>query len=184
MSAIIHSNPISTVFYLHNSPAPSLKTISYKKPLNKRIRIFIQLEQLFRQFKDKIETITNLDKGAAINCLLDIISMLKTYNLRLEIVKKLESQMSLSKKSNNSLELSLIQNIALRRSIPGSSYGFLIPQYHYWLEQEDSTCLNDLTHWYDLFKMHRLTIQLILKVMRNKTSIKDHVALDGFFKAV
>ena len=92
--------------------------------------------------------------------------------------------MSLSKKSNNSLELSLIQNIALRRSIPGSSYGFLIPQYHYWLEQEDSTCLNDLTHWYDLFKMHRLTIQLILKVMRNKTSIKDHVALDGFFKAV
>ena len=82
-----------------------------KSHFNERIRIFIQLDQLFRQFKDKIETITILDKGTAINCLLDIISMLKTYNLRLEIVKEFESQMSLSKKSNNSLELSLIQNI-------------------------------------------------------------------------
>jgi hypothetical protein len=33
MSAIIQSNPISTVSYLHNSPAASLKTISYEKPL-------------------------------------------------------------------------------------------------------------------------------------------------------
>ena len=82
-----------------------------KSHFNERIRIFIQLEQLFRQFKDKIETITILDKGTAINCLLDITSMLKTYNLRLEIVKAFENQMSLSKKSNNSLELSLIQNI-------------------------------------------------------------------------
>jgi cell division protein ZapD len=213
MSAIIQSNPISTVSYLHNSPAASLKTISYEKPLNERIRIFIQLEQLFRQFKDKTETITNLDKGAAINCLLDIISMLKTYNLKLEIVKEFENQISLSRKSNNSLELSLIQNIrsqfntlnistdviktisnitilnstllqniALRRSIPGGSYGFLIPQYHYWLEQEESTCLNDLTHWNDLFKMHRLALQLILKVIRNRTSINDYIALDGFFQ--
>ena len=54
-----------------------------KSHFNERIRIFIQLEQLFRQFKDKIETITNLDKVAAINFLLDIISMLKTYNLKL-----------------------------------------------------------------------------------------------------
>ena len=61
-----------------------------KSHFNERIRTFIKLEQLFRQFKDKIETITNLDKGAAINCLLDIISMLKTYNLRLEIVKNLK----------------------------------------------------------------------------------------------
>ena len=59
MNAIIQSNPISTVSYLYNSPAASLKTISYEKPFNERIRIFIQLEQLFRQFKDKIE-ITSL----------------------------------------------------------------------------------------------------------------------------
>ena len=82
-----------------------------KSHFNERIRTFIKLEQLFRQFKDKIETITILDKGTAINCLLDITSMLKTYNLKLEMVKEFESQMSLSKKSNNSLELSLIQNI-------------------------------------------------------------------------
>ncbi|MBU2570186.1 MAG: cell division protein ZapD [Gammaproteobacteria bacterium] len=64
--------------------------IVYEFPLNERIRILIRLELLFKQLGHFLEGSTMADRRAAINTLLDILTIFSRNDLKSEILKELE----------------------------------------------------------------------------------------------
>jgi cell division protein ZapD len=189
--------------------------ITYEFPLNERIRVFIRLEQLFQQFSHFLTGETVADKRAALDTLLDIITIFRRNDLKSEILKELDRHAKVLNKIANShsvnkqkleelldqlnqtskklyaangkigthvMESDLFQSIAQRSSIPGGTCSFDLPEFHYWLEQNESSRLKDLQHWSRPFTDIRTAIDLILNFIRNSSSPTQEVAEAGFYQ--
>ena len=190
-------------------------TITYEFPLNERIRDFIRLEQLFKQFFLLSVGESVAEKRAAITVILDLMTLFKRNDLKSELIKELDRQASnLNKIANNKgvdrdrlqeilaqlakineklyaitgkigghiLESHLFQSIAQRSSIPGGTYSFDLPEYHYWLEQEESIRIKDLHRWSSSFTDIYTAIEFILDFIRNSRSASKEIANAGFFQ--
>lgn len=64
--------------------------IIYEFPLQERIRVFIRLEQLFKQLDHFLTGSTIYDSRAAINTILDILTVFSRNDLKSEILKELD----------------------------------------------------------------------------------------------
>jgi cell division protein ZapD len=185
-------------------------TITYEFPLNERIRVFIRLEQLFQQFTHFSAGSTAIDKRAALSVLLDIIMIFQRHDLKSEVLKELERDAKvlrnteekeanasilleiaqMSKKLHavrgkigiNVMQSELFQSIAQRSTIPGGSCSFDLPEYHYWLEQDEDIRLKNLQQWIQPFDDIRIAISLILNFIRNSGAPSQEVAPAGFFQ--
>jgi len=62
----------------------------YEFPLNERIRVFMRLEQLFLQLDHFLAGVSIYDKRAAIDILLDILTIFSRSDLKSELIKELE----------------------------------------------------------------------------------------------
>ena len=80
------------------------------------------------------------------------------------------------------MESDLFQSIAQRSSIPGGTCSFDLPEYHFWLEQDEPVRLKDLERWSQPFEEIRTAINLILDFVRNSNAGTDEVAEAGFFQ--
>ena len=80
------------------------------------------------------------------------------------------------------MESDLFQSIAQRSSIPGGTCSFDLPEYHYWLEQDEAQRLKDLQHWGSPFIDIHTAIDFILNFIRNSRSASHEVAAAGFFQ--
>lgn len=189
--------------------------ITYEFPLNERIRIFIRLEQLFQEFSHFSSSPTIVDKRAAINVLLNIMSIFRRNDLKSEILKELDRHGKVLNKFADSqnvdpkqlesilnqltqtskklyatsgkigiaiMESDLFQSIAQRSSIPGGTCSFDLPEFHYWLEQDESIRLKDLERWSNPFNEIRTAIDLILDYVRTSNAPSEEIAEAGFFQ--
>lgn len=189
--------------------------ITYEFPLNERIRVFIRLEQLFKQFNHFLNGASVWDKRAALNVLLDIMTIFSRNDLKSELLKELDRHSKVLNKLGHSqgvdseklnqllsnvsqtsknlyaasgkigihvMESDLFQSIAQRSSIPGGTCSFDLPEFHYWLEQEESIRLKDLQQWNSPFNNIRNAIDLILSLIRNSSDETEEVAKAGFFQ--
>jgi cell division protein ZapD len=190
-------------------------TITYEFPLNERIRVFIRLEQLFKQFFLLSLGESVAEKRAAITVILDLMTLFKRNDLKSELLKELDRQASnLNKIANikgvdrdrlqeilaqltkineklyaitgkiggHILESHLFQSIAQRSSIPGGTYSFDLPEYHYWLEQNESVRAKDMQYWSNSFNDIYVAIEFILDFIRNSRSPSEEMAIAGFFQ--
>lgn len=82
----------------------------------------------------------------------------------------------------NIMESDLFQSVAQRSSIPGGTCSFDLPEYHYWLQQDESKRLKDLQHWSNPFNDIRTAIELILNFIRSSSMPTPAVAETGFFQ--
>lgn len=80
------------------------------------------------------------------------------------------------------MESDLFQSVAQRSSIPGGTCSFDLPEFHYWLEQDESLRLNDLNRWSSPFVDIRTAIDTVLNIIRNSNSPTAQVAEAGFFQ--
>ncbi len=80
------------------------------------------------------------------------------------------------------MESDLFQSIAQRSSIPGGTCSFDLPEFHYWLEQDEAIRLRDMEHWIRPFADIRIAIDLILNFIRHCSSPTQEVAEAGFFQ--
>jgi cell division protein ZapD len=80
------------------------------------------------------------------------------------------------------MESDLFQSITQRSSIPGGTCSFDLPEYHYWLEQEEAVRLRDLQRWSSPFNDIYTAIDLVLNFIRNSNSATREVAEAGFFQ--
>lgn len=63
---------------------------TYEFPLNERIRVFMRLEQLFQQLSHFLKGDSVFDKRAAIDSLLDILTIFSRSDLKSELIKELD----------------------------------------------------------------------------------------------
>ncbi|MDD4914362.1 MAG: cell division protein ZapD [Methylococcales bacterium] len=63
---------------------------TYEFPLNERIRVFMRLEQLFHQLSHFMAGSSVFDKRAAIDVLLNILTIFSRSDLKSELIKELE----------------------------------------------------------------------------------------------
>lgn len=181
--------------------------IIYEFPLNERIRVFIRLEQLFQQFNYHLHNNTIANKRAAISVLFDIVAIFKRNDLKSEILKELDRHANalkitpnlnqdvtqltaISQKlysttgkiGNHLIENELFQSIAQRSSIPGGTCSFDLPEFHYWLTQNDVMCFQDLSYWSQPFSDIGGVIDLILSCIRASCTVTEESAPSGFFQ--
>lgn len=72
----------------------SVPNVTYEQPLNERVRTFLRLEFLFKEFFARIEGRTQWDSRNALASLLDILNIFNRTDLKTEVMKELERQMS------------------------------------------------------------------------------------------
>ncbi|PPD02779.1 MAG: cell division protein ZapD [Methylobacter sp.] len=82
----------------------------------------------------------------------------------------------------NLLKSDLFQSVAQRSTIPGGTCSFDLPEYHYWLEQDEAEQITDLNHWSSPFTDIRDAVDLILDIIRSSSTEQDRVAQAGFFQ--
>lgn len=80
------------------------------------------------------------------------------------------------------MESDLFQSIAQRSSIPGGTCSFDLPEFHYWLEQDENLRIKDLERWSNPFNEIRAAIELILDFIRNSNGPSEEIAEAGFFQ--
>ena len=80
------------------------------------------------------------------------------------------------------MESDLFQSIAQRSAIPGGTCSFDLPEFHYWLEQDETARQKDLERWGSPFDEIRVAIDLILDFIRNSNAPSEELAEAGFFQ--
>ena len=150
------------------------------------ITVLLDIMSIFRRNDLKSEVLKELDRQAAV--LNKIANSAGVDNERLQEI--LDQLAQISKKLHavtgkigiHIMESDLFQSIAQRSSIPGGTCSFDLPEYHYWLEQDESKRLKDLQHWSSPFLDIHTAIDFILNFIRNSRSASHEVAAAGFFQ--
>jgi cell division protein ZapD len=89
---------------------------------------------------------------------------------------------SSGKMNTNVMQNDLLQSIAQRSSIPGGTCSFDLPEYHYWLEQDESNQLKDLENWIAPYADIQTAIDLILGFIRYSNTPTQEIAVAGFYQ--
>lgn len=80
------------------------------------------------------------------------------------------------------MENELFQSISQRSAIPGGTCAFDLPEYHFWLEQDERRRHRDLLEWIQPFMGIRKAIDLILRFIRQSSIPTEEIANAGFFQ--
>jgi cell division protein ZapD len=150
------------------------------------IHVLLEIMSIFRRNDLKSEILKELDRNAkALNKIAhsDGVDNTKLQNILKqlnEISKKLYAVTG--KLGINIMETDFFQSIAQRSSIPGGTCSFDLPEFHFWLEQEESIRSKDLQCWSAPFQDIRTAIDLILSFIRNSNTATNEIASAGFFQ--
>ena len=71
-----------------------MPNVIYEQPLSERVRTFLRLEFLFTEFFARIEGSSQWDSRNALTSLLDILNIFNRTDLKTEVIKELERQMT------------------------------------------------------------------------------------------
>lgn len=150
------------------------------------ISTLLDIMSIFRRNDLKSEVLKELDRHAKV---LNKIANNQGVNTQ-KVLSLLEQITETSQKlyaANGKIgihvmESDLFQSITQRSSIPGGTCSFDLPEYHYWLEQDEAIRLKDLERWSEPFTDVRNAIDLILNFIRNSDSPSEEVAVAGFFQ--
>jgi len=76
----------------------------------------------------------------------------------------------------------LLKLIRQRDSIPGGTCDFDIPIYHFWLKQEPEQRIHVLEFWLEQLDNYRLSIDIILNLLRESAINTPILAEQGFYQ--
>lgn len=189
--------------------------VIYEQPLNERVRTFLRLEHLFKEFFARLEGASLWDSRNALVSLLDILTIFNRADLKTEVMKELERQMGALAALENApgvdrarlVELldefdmlvdrmhamhgqvgqelrqnEFLNSVKQRVSIPGGTCDFDLPGYHFWLQRPLPKRIADLHNWITVFEPIRLSISLILRLVRGSANPVPEIAHGGFFQ--
>ena len=192
-----------------------MPNVIYEQPLNERVRTFLRLEFLFNEFFSRLEGHAQWDSRNALASLLDILNIFNRTDLKTEVMKELERQMStlsalehapgvdrtrLSQLLDEFDTLAdrmhdlhgqvgqelrqneFLNSIKQRISIPGGTCDFDLPGYHFWLQRPAENRIADLHRWIKVFEPVRLSVLLLLRLVRESAHSSQELAHEGFFQ--
>lgn len=157
---------------------------------DKRIAIDILLDivSIFRRNNLKSEVLQELERQSKVLTKIVNSQNLGTGKLQ-ELLNKIngirEGLYAIKDRVDvNIMASDLFQSISQRSTIPGGTCSFDLPEYHYWLEQNEETRFSDLQHWSSPFEDIRFANQLVLDLIRSSNTTSQEVAEAGFFQVV
>jgi cell division protein ZapD len=157
---------------------------------DKRIAISLLLDivSLFRRNNLKSEILQELDRQSKV-----LTKIVNSQNIGTGKLQELLNNINQVTKTLyatkdrvdvNIMASDLFQSISQRSAIPGGTCSFDLPEYHYWLEQNEATRLKDLQHWSSPFNDIRHANQRVLELIRNSNTTSQELAESGFFQIV
>lgn len=189
--------------------------ITFEHPLNERMRVFLRLEQLFKQFDFFLPQEAVWAARAAVSALLDIAGLAGRADLKNELLKELDrNSTNLARiRHQRGVELQVLEQVlgqlqqagariqgmegpigqsirehellkavAQRASIPGGSFSFDLPQFHYWLEQPSAGRRGELLGWVQSLQPVRDALGLLLSLTRGSSGPRPMTAPKGFYQ--
>jgi cell division protein ZapD len=186
--------------------------IIYEFPLNERIRVFMRLELLFQQLEHFLAGATTWDKRAAVDTLLDIMTIFSRNDIKSEVLKELDRHANILTHLANSqgadkimLGAILEEMSRIGKSLYATSgktgLNVMKNDFLQSISQRSSipggSCSFDLPvyhcwleqqssggfeQWRQPFAALRTAIDIILNSIRNSTVPSDEVAQAGFFQ--
>lgn len=79
-------------------------------------------------------------------------------------------------------EIELLNNLRLHLATPGGGCSFDIPVYHYWLNRPPEERQQTLRSWIEEFSNIRLTVTLLLQLIREESKVHEKRAENGFYQ--
>jgi cell division protein ZapD len=79
-------------------------------------------------------------------------------------------------------EVELLNNLRLHLASPGGGCSFDLPLYHYWLQQPSEQRFSTIRLWLNEFDNIRLTVHLVLRLIREGSKIQTKNADNGFYQ--
>lgn len=107
---------------------------------------------------------------------------------RLEQILRDISHLSQKLKSNNcqlgqKLRVNeFLKTISQRLSIPGGSFDFDLPQFHYWLHLPHVERMQQLNNWRQEVQVVQHTVDLLLSLIRSSNHPKQLIAKQGIYQ--
>lgn len=84
--------------------------------------------------------------------------------------------------AQNLKENELLKLLSQRSGVPGGMCDFDLPAYRYWLNRSPEARINDLKNWLSSLDSLRLSVELMLKLIRESAEPKMQVAENGNFQ--
>lgn len=152
------------------------------------INILLDIVSLFRRNNLKSEILQELERQAKVLTKIVNSQNIGTGKLQelLNNINQITKKLYATKErvDANVLTSDLFQSINQRSSIPGGPCSFDLPEYHYWLEQDEAIRLRDLQHWSSPFDDIRYANSRVLELIRNSNTTSQEIAVAGFFQIV
>ncbi len=104
-------------------------------------------------------------------------SIIKKIDTQAEVLQNLKGRIGQDLRDHE-----LITAIKHRLPIPGGACNFDLPQYHYWLNEDEARRHKDIKTWIATFKPIEDTTRLILELIRSSAYEEEQTATEGFFQ--
>ena len=150
------------------------------------VTMLLDILTIFSRNDLKSEILKELDRHSSV-----LARIARSQGVDLEKLEALRDQLDTISRdlyaTNGKIGLSLMENelfksISQRSSIPGGTCAFDLPEYHFWLEQDEQRRHQDLLEWTRPFMTIRKAIDLILRFIRQSTVPTQEIAKAGFFQ--
>lgn len=150
--------------------------------------IFFDIIAIFKRNDLKSETIKEIDRHVNVLNKIAVTSNENVDTIKLQEILTNLGELSQQlyamngKVGTHLSENDLFQSIMQRSAIPGGTCSFDLPEFHYWLNQDEPTRIKDLNLWSQPFTAVFSAIRIILDFIRNSRHVTQEVAQAGFFQ--
>ena len=152
------------------------------------ISVLLDIVAIFKRNDLKSEVLKELDRQATV---LNKLASNQNENVDTHKIQELLAQLNEMSKNlyattgkigNHIANSDLFQSITQRSTIPGGTCSFDLPEFHFWLMQDDAASFDDLTQWSRPFMAIFEAITVILEFIRNSQITTEEIAPSGFFQ--
>ncbi|RLA07715.1 MAG: cell division protein ZapD [Gammaproteobacteria bacterium] len=187
-----------------------MSDIVFEQPLSERIRNLLRLDLLFSKIDYYGKNNNEFDIHSAVSAIFDVMNILSRGDLRSEIIKELEKQITLNDTNNEDNKTNknfakhailkqkllsqhgqignhirrneFLNNIKQRGLLGGCANSFDLTGYHHWLNLSFDEKNRDILNWMEPFSNIRQAIIAVLGVVRKKAKFKKIIAKDGYYQ--
>lgn len=146
-----------------------LEILSIFDNANLKSEVFKELERHSLSLK-RLEHNPDIDHS-------HLTTLLENIQQKMDAMHRINGQIASDLKKSE-----FLISIRQRSAIPGGACDFDLPAYHYWLQQPAKDRNRDLALFLNHFDQIGQAIQLIMKLIRNSTSLKPMIAPAGLYQ--
>ncbi len=164
-----HSLRGDAIWDSHNSLAALLEILNIVSRVDMKTEVIKELDRI-------IGTLTALTQSPNVNhdTLDQLLTTLGGFKNQLH---SMDGPLAKELRENELFKL-----VTQRSGIPGGLCDFDLPPYRHWLKRPTTTRIEDLRYWLGTLDTLRLSVELMLKLIRESAELTPQVAINGNYQ--